>query len=185
MSWKVEKRAFTPKCISRITKLSVDKNRIFHDRYTTRKPTAGTAIDVEVALGTLALADLFKAGHPVDIAVLNLVGLVNESLVDLGSDPLRWFVRGSSEDELQFRNWLSQATGPAYRRRIQELLGVAERPANRFLILEDGQYPVTGMSLDDLTSPAKATVLVALDAVALANKIRAFTNDPLFTAIPR
>lgn len=171
---------FNPTGVSALTKLSPNESRKLHDQYCSRRTSLGKALDLEASIGTLALADCRKAGIAPDAVVQHIAPVVREALINLASEPPRWRVPGGLDEHTKFSDWMTQPEGPGFRRRVQELLGIQERPANRFLVLQNGKPPCVTDEIMEVFDRADAPVVFVVSAASLANQIRAHIPDPLF-----
>ncbi|VXC84582.1 hypothetical protein [Sphingomonas sp. AX6] len=179
-NYEVNMMQFTVAGVTKLTGLPPSEHRKLHSLYNFVRTKPGRDLDLNAVFGTLALSECLKAGFPTQIVIKHLSPLVNEGLTILGSDPLRWRISGAADDNLQFREWMTKVEGPAFRRRVQELLGIQERTAHRFLVLKGAKVPFACDDVAEVLGRDDAAALLIISASALANQIRAYSPDPLF-----
>jgi hypothetical protein len=171
---------FTVNGLAALTRLPPQENRKLHDQYMIRRTALGRDLDLNAAIGTLALAECRKAGVAPELVVCHLTPVVNEVLTELAPEPARWRIPGGADESARFRDWMNEVEGPRLRRRVQELLGIQERPAHRFLVLQNGKPPFAADDIIEVFDRADAPVMFVVSAASLANQIRAHIPDPLF-----
>jgi len=175
---------FNPNGVSVLTKLSHHESRQLHDKYVSRRTSFGKDLDLEAGVGTLILAECKKAGIAPESVVQHITPVAYETLINLASEASRWRVPGGPDDHANLNSQMNELKGPGFRRRVQELLGIQERPAHCFLVLQNGKPPFATDNIIEVFDRADAPVMFVVSAASLANQIRAHVPDPLFVFEP-
>lgn len=140
----------------------------------------GRGSDVEVGLSVLTQA--MCAGLGVDAVEVARAyqPFIRAALLHLATNPTNWRfpVDGGAEARLEL---FDEGVGVGfYRRRLQELLGIQERPTNRYLVRRPGNGWVGCDDLGERIAAGAEPMIWILDAVAVADKFGSSLRGPYF-----
>lgn len=142
----------------------------------------GHATDAATLIGEPAIHYLLHVGVP-PAAISRWLGrVVYYGVADLGMVISQWSIQGSPDEVEEGRGLLGEGEEHLRRARIKQLLGIHERPANRFLSfdMENNAFAFDDLvaRFDDTRRRAAGTSMI--DASVLAENVRATFSGHLF-----
>lgn len=150
-----------------------------------RKSTAGREIDVEVALGAVVLGLCTHLRVNIEEVACAHGPLINFALTHLASDPQHWKTLAEGEELTKFEMLFAAEQGGGRRRRgIQELFGIQERRAHRYLVRKPGENWKVSDNIGDRIISGTEPFVFVFDGVAVADRLSASAAGPFFTWAP-
>lgn len=136
---------------------------------------------IGAAIGMMAFSDVVQFGVPMAVIAQHVGGLRNAALTELGMDVERWQFRGTPEETAQYREWISDGPEQVRRRKLQDILGIAERPSYQYLFLNRNQTVSVANNIDEKFGSKKCRFSIILDAFGYADEVRKCHPGTLFT----
>ena len=176
---------FTNAALLRLTGVTPDQLGRIISTCIQRKTTPGQAIDVEVALGVVALALCFKLRVDVEELACAQGPMIRSALTHLASDPQNWNATGEEGELSPFRNLFCETQGVGVRHRsIQELLGIQGTRTFRYLVRSAGEAWSGSDDIPEKIGAGKEPFVFIVDSVAVADKLSTRAAGPFFTWKP-
>lgn len=140
------------------------------------------SLDMNAAamIGIPAIADISRLKLPLGPIMDQLPQIIYEGVVFLAMDMRNWTFNGQPEGIHKAREWMTAGPNSARRHRIEQMLGIFERPANRYLAInllsERTSFTDIGAEFDK----RRRRTTVVLDAHAFADNVQLAEPGPLF-----
>lgn len=136
--------------------------------------------DVARAVGVAILDDVARYKLPL-AAIMPLLGnLVYYGLAHLAADADKWRWDGDMKMTEKFRDWLRDCSLMERRRRVEQLLGISTRQANRFVLLDHTRSAVATDDILEALAASEGGAPIVFDAVRAANNITRVLKGVLF-----
>lgn len=149
-----------------------------------QKVTPGRSVDVEIALSVLIQSMCTQLRVDPRVFGRAYSPFVNSALLHLASDPKQWTFLLNDDEEVRTQLFGENEGSGLRRRRIQELLGIQERPTGRYLLLRPGQTWSVSDHVCEKIGVGEEPALIMLDATAIANTLSRSCSGPFFTWTP-
>lgn len=143
--------------------------------------THGT--DAAALIGMPAILNYSKLGIPAGTISRHIGEIVYEGLVFLAMMPEHWIFKGSDNDMRDGRKLIKDGSEQDRKRRIQEMFGIQQRRASRFLLVDgDHRVSTTRDIAEKYATPKPSeSLLMIVDAHALAMDVHTCCPGGLFT----
>lgn len=140
------------------------------------------ATDAAALIGVPAIFKYLSLGVPSGVVVRWIGQVVYYGVVFLAMDQNRWLIQGSSDDVEQGQKLIGEGPEQVRKRHIQELFGIHERPASRFLSVDAAHHISTFNDIAAHYGKARAgePLKMIIDAQALAMNVRESLSGTLF-----
>lgn len=141
------------------------------------------ATDAAALIGIPAVYLYVKLGVPAGVISRHIGEIVHEGLTVLSMMPEHWIIKGSAEDMKAGRNMIGVGSDQDRKRRVQELFGIQERRASRFLLVSPDHRVTTTNDITKLYGTPKTgeALHMIIDAHALAMDVHACCPGGIFT----
>jgi len=141
-------------------------------------PTHGS--DVAMALGVTLLENVMLYKLPLSAIMPVLDNLVCFGLTHLATDVGNWRWNGDPELADHFRGWLNDCSLVERQRRVRNLLGISERRANQFALLDYKLNLVATSDIAEALAAVEGPPPIVFDAVNAAKNLERVLRGALF-----